>query len=136
MVDGVQGEADGGTTGSVEFLPQGLVDGPGDVWVSGAEFAEAGEGEVVLDGDRQGVFLGELEGGEEVVVCFADCRQQLGRVVGLQVGVGAVGGGLVGCVPDDEFLACGFRLVSIAQPLPMSHIDWGNQWVVYLRECE
>jgi hypothetical protein len=60
VAKGIKTHEDGRAIWGRDFGPEGLEDGPGDVGVSGAKLAEAGERDVVLEGDGEGVFLGYL----------------------------------------------------------------------------
>lgn len=58
--------------GGCEFFHKGLPDRPGEVGVPGTKFGEAGEGDVGLDGDGEGVLFAEAQAVEEGVVGFCD----------------------------------------------------------------
>ena len=75
VAEAVEGEEDGRAVGRGDFFPESLEDGPGDFGVAGSELGEPGEGGVGLEGDREGVLVGELESGEETVVGFGDLAQ-------------------------------------------------------------
>ena len=62
-----------------------MEDGPGDVGVTGAEFGKAVEGDVGLEGNGEGVFVGDLELGEDRRVGSLNLGKEVGHVVPLDV---------------------------------------------------
>lgn len=93
VAEAVKGEEDWGPVRRGDFFPEGEEDGPGDFGVAGAEFGEAGEGDVGLKGDGEGVLVGELEGGEEAIVGFGDLAEPV-------CGIGVLGVEGWGCAGD------------------------------------
>ena len=84
---------------SRQFGPEGLEDGPGDVGITGAEVGKAVEGDVGLEGNGEGVFVGDLQLREDGRVGSLNLGKEVGHVVPLDVlrwlGVGE---GAVFCV--------------------------------------
>jgi hypothetical protein len=83
MAERINTHEDGRAAFCCNFRPEGFEDGPGDVGVSGTEFAEASEGDVGLEGDGEGVLLGYFYAFQDGVVGFADLVEPVGSVCGL-----------------------------------------------------
>ena len=88
----VEGEQDGRPAFGSDFCPDGFEDLPGDFGVAGSEVAKPGESSATLDGEREIVWEGHLEGVEDVFVGFGDLAEPGCSVCVLAVlGWGCVG---------------------------------------------
>ena len=99
-----------------QFGPEGLEDGPSDVWVADAEVGETVEGDVGLEGEGQGMLLRYLKFGEDGTVGAGDLGEEVGGVGFLDVlSWFGVGEGPVFGVADCEIHGFDRRLVFILE---------------------